>query len=94
MNAETEAVLAWEEPPDSNRGRGRFDVEAILEDLSKNPGNWAVITEGVSQSYAHSSTLVKQLRDKGVEVEGHKVGQKIRIYARFDPSQRRGRRAA
>lgn len=68
MAAQRPGILRWEDPPEKARrsGRALFDADLVLDDLAAHPNKFAVIAEGVSQSYHHSSTALKSLHKKAL----------------------------
>lgn len=88
-------VLRWEEPPARARrsGRALFNPDLVLKELKAHPGDSAVIVEGVSQSYAHSSPLVRRIKELGVEVTATKIngnGKHV-VYGRVSGKRGPGR---
>lgn len=86
--AEDRGILRWEEPPSAaqRRGRALFSTDAVIRELKARPGESAVIVEGVSQSYAGTSPLIRRLKELGVNVIATKVNGngKHTIYGRVD----------
>lgn len=101
-NSKVGGVLRWADPPSASlrRGRALFNVDAVVKDLKSKPGQSAVIVEDVSQSYAHSSPLIKKLKDLGVDITATKVngnGKHViygRVAARRGPGRPRKESAA
>lgn len=94
--AKNQGVKRWSEPPTKGprKRSGYFDVDAVLSDLKAHPGEWGVIAEGVSASYAQS-TLCKNLKAQGCDI-AVSLEKGVRVVRACLPTsaRTRGRRAA
>lgn len=73
--------IKWEEPQEVTSGPGRkSEYAAVVNELKRNPGRWAVVAEDVAPSMAG---YLKRRYGVEVTTRGVKNGKAEKVFARW-----------